>query len=236
MYPTIKQALETLRATLAEASGFDPARSQRRFYVSIPHPMGPFYALALRKAVASVAPGIVLTFKTVSQPVNLEDELRDGVVDIAIDWLPTKLNPFVNVQLFDDRVVLLARVDHPSIGEGLTLNDLLKAEFVGPHRRREFDSLPPALQEFAKLGVNEVVRVNELLEMPTIVANTDLLSIFFSSMGSYVGKRLGLQVLAFPFKLPSVPIYMVWHETRRNDIGHRWLRELVAAELRRFDA
>jgi DNA-binding transcriptional LysR family regulator len=236
MYPTIKQALETLRATLAEASGFDPARSQRRFHLSIPHPMGPFYALGLRRAVASLAPGIVLTFKTVSQPHDLEDELRDGVVDIAIDWLPIKLDPFVNTKLFDDRVVLLARVDHPSIGEGLTLEDMLKAEFVGPHRRRDIERLPPALQDFSKLGVNEVVRVNELLEMPTIVANTDLLSIFFSSMGSYMGKRLGLQVLAVPIKLPPLPIYMVWHEARRNDNGHRWLRDLVAAELRRFDA
>jgi DNA-binding transcriptional LysR family regulator len=197
--------------------------------------MGPFYALALRKTVASVAPGIVLTVNTVSQPVDLEDELRDGVVDIAIDWLPIKLNPFVNAKLFDDRVVLLARVDHPSIGEGLTVEDMLKVEFVGPHRRREFENLPPALQEFSKLGVNEAVRVYELLEMPTIVANTDLLSIFFSSMGSYIGKRLRLQVLAVPCKLPSVPIYMIWHEARRNDNGHRWLRELVAAELRRFD-
>src|SRR6516164_9647860 len=37
MYPTIKQALESLRATLAEASGFEEARSQRRFRLSIPH-------------------------------------------------------------------------------------------------------------------------------------------------------------------------------------------------------
>ena len=41
MYPAIKQALDALRATLAEASGFDPVTSQRRFRISIPHPMGP---------------------------------------------------------------------------------------------------------------------------------------------------------------------------------------------------
>jgi DNA-binding transcriptional LysR family regulator len=76
--------------------------------------MGPFYALALRRAVTSVAPGIVLTFKTVSQPVDLEDDLRDGTADITIDWLPIELNPFVNAKLFDDRLVLLAREDHPS--------------------------------------------------------------------------------------------------------------------------
>src|SRR5215472_15544685 len=71
MYPPIRQALEALRASLAEASGFDPAQSQRHFRISIPHPMGPFYALALRAAVAATAPGVVLTFDTVSLPVAL---------------------------------------------------------------------------------------------------------------------------------------------------------------------
>jgi DNA-binding transcriptional LysR family regulator len=39
MYPAIKQALDALRATLAETSGFDPGTSQRHFRISIPHPM-----------------------------------------------------------------------------------------------------------------------------------------------------------------------------------------------------
>ena len=105
MYPVIKQALEALRASLAEASGFDPARSKRRFRICIPHPMGPFYALDLRATVAVTAPDVVLTFDTVSRPVDLEDNLRDGVVDLAIDWLPVGLDPFVNRKLFDDQLV-----------------------------------------------------------------------------------------------------------------------------------
>ena len=95
-YPPIKQALEALRATLAEARGFDQARSQRHFHISIPHPMGPFYALDLRAALAAVASRIVLTCDTVSRPVDLEDHLRDGIVDLAIDWLPIESRPFVN--------------------------------------------------------------------------------------------------------------------------------------------
>jgi DNA-binding transcriptional LysR family regulator len=46
-------------------------------------------------------------------------------------------------------------------------------------------------------------------------------------------RRLGLQILAIPLELPALPIYMIWHETRRNDAAHRWLRELVVAKLRR---
>src|SRR5215813_8353020 len=44
MYPAIKEALDALRAT----SGFDPGTSQRHFRISIPHPIGPIYALTLR--------------------------------------------------------------------------------------------------------------------------------------------------------------------------------------------
>ena len=150
MYPAIKQALDALRASLAEASGFDPARSQRRFRISIPHPMGPFYALALRAAAIAVAPNIMLTFDTVSRPVGLEDNLRDGIADIAIDWLPVTLDPFVNRKLFVDQVVLLARSDHPSVHAGVAIEDLRKVAFVTLHRRREIGHAPQALEDVAK--------------------------------------------------------------------------------------
>ena len=47
-------------------------------------------------------------------------------------------------------------------------------------------------------------------------------------------QRLGLQVLPLPLESPPLPIYMIWHETRRHDPAHRWLREVVAEELSRF--
>jgi len=234
MYPPIRQALEALRASLAEASGFDPAQSQRHFRISIPHPMGPFYALALRAAALATAPGVALTFDTVSLPVDLEDNLRDGVVDLAIDWLPVELDPFVNSKLFDDRLVLIARRGHPSAREGMTIEDLREAEFVTPHRRREVEHLPQALRELYGLHLQVAVRVSELLEIPTVVASTDLLGLMPASLGSLMEQRMGLRVLAIPLELPAVPIYMTWHQTRRNDSGHRWLREIVAEQVRRL--
>ena len=233
MYSSIKQALEALRATLAEASGFDPAQSQRRFRIIIPHPMGPFYALALRGAAAAVAPRVVLTFDTVSGPLNLEENLRDGVFDLAVDWLSIELGPFVNKKLFDDRLVLISRRGHPLANEDVTIEDLQKAELVAPHRRRDAQHLPQALRDFYKLGVPEAVRVSELLEIPTVVAGTDLLGIFPSSMAPLL-QKLGLRILAIPLELPPLPIYIIWHETRRNEAAHRWLRDFVVGEMSRF--
>jgi LysR family transcriptional regulator, transcriptional activator for leuABCD operon len=231
MYPVIKQALEALRTSLAEATGFDPATSRRHFRLCIPHPMGPFYSLDLRKVMAAVAPDIVVTFDTVSRPVNLEETLRDGIVDVAIDWLPLELDPFVNTKLFDERMVLIARRNHPRVSAPrVTIEDLRKEEFIGLHRRREVHLLPPALREL-HLQFDDAVRVSELLEIPTVVAGTDLLGLMPSSMGPLMEKRLGLRVLAVPLELPTLPIYMIWHETRRNDSAHLWLREVVVAQL-----
>ena len=233
MYPAIDQALDSLRLCLTEASGFDPARAQCRFEISIPHPMGPFYALDLQAAAATAAPDIVLAFDTNSRPVALEDNLRDGIVDMAIDWLQVAMDQFVHRKLFDERLVLVARDGHPSVNVGVTIEDLRKEAFVTPRRRREIEHLPPALQEFYELGLKEAVHVSEYLEIPTIVASTDLLGISLSSMGPLLKKRLGLRILELPLELPTLPIYMIWHEARRNDAAHHWLRELVAAELGR---
>ena len=148
--------------------------------------------------------------------------------------LPVALDPFVNKKLFDDQVVLLARSDHPSVNVGITTEDLRTAEFVTLQRRSKIGHAPPALEDVSRLIIHEVVRVSELLEIPTVVASTDLLGIFLSSMGPLMAKRLGLRVLPIPLELPPMPIYMIWHETRRYDTAHRWLREVVVAELSRL--
>jgi DNA-binding transcriptional LysR family regulator len=142
------------------------------------------------------------------------------------------LDPFINQKLFDDRLVLLARAGHPSVKAGITVDDLRKENLVGGHRRRPIEHLPPAVREFYKLELPEVVRVSKLLEIPTIVAGADLLGLFVASMGPLIEKLLGLCVLPIAVELPALPIYMIWHETRRNDAAHRWLRELVATKLK----
>jgi DNA-binding transcriptional LysR family regulator len=194
--------------------------------------MGPFYALNLQTAVAGNAPGVTMTFDTVSLPVDLEDNLRDGVVDLAIDWLPVELDPFVNKKLFDDRLALIARGDHPSVSAPIAIEDLRKAKFVTPHRRRQVEHLPQAVRELYDLQLHVAIRVSELLEIPTVVASTDLLGFMPLSIGSLLEKRLGLRVLALPLELPVVPVYMIWHEARSKDAGHRWLREIVATDVR----
>ncbi len=65
--------------------------------------------------------------------------------------------------------------------------------------------MPQAIKEFRKLDLPELVRVSELLEIPTVVASTDLLGLFALSMAPLMQSRLGLTVLKMPVELPAVP-------------------------------
>ena len=93
--PAIKQAL----GFPARYSGKEGERVYRSRHIATPLPAsasrilwGRFYLLALRApAVGAAAPGVMVMFDTISRPLDPEENLRDGVVDVAIDWLPVQL-------------------------------------------------------------------------------------------------------------------------------------------------
>jgi DNA-binding transcriptional LysR family regulator len=140
----------------------------------------------------------VLIFDTASWPVNLEESLRDAIMDIAIDSLPVELDPFVNRKLFDERMILVTTKNHPRVKKGITVEELRKEEFIGLHHRREAAQMPQALKKLHDLQFH--TEVNELLEIPTVVASTDLMALMPASMGPLMQQRLGLQ--SYPGQIP----------------------------------
>lgn len=229
--PAVTVALEGLRIALAEARGFDPAESRRAFHIAIPHPAGPFMALELRDAAARAAPHVRLSFDTRSAPVALEDAMREGSTDLAVDWLPAEGDAFINRRLFDEALVVLARRGHKRIRQGASLAALLAEEFVWIRPRRSEAGRPRAFQQVAEAGIPQSMLVSELLEVPALVAASDMLGMFPRSMAGQLAATLRLVAVDLPLKIAPLPVQLVWHEGRRADAGHRWLRELVSEVL-----
>jgi LysR family transcriptional regulator, transcriptional activator for leuABCD operon len=231
--PAVAVALEGLRVSLAEARGFVPAESRRAFHIAIPHPAGPFIALELRRTAAGMAPFVRLDFDTRSTPVGLEEALRDGSTDLAVDWLPAESDACVNRRLYDETLVVLARHGHPRIRAGATLAALRAEEFVWIRPRRTEAGRPRAFRQVAEAGIPVSMMVSELLEVPALVAASDMLGVFPRSMAGRLAATLRLVAVDLPLKLVPLPVQLVWHEGRRADAGHRWLRELVSGVLGR---
>ncbi len=61
----------------------------------------------------------------------------------------------------------------------------------------------------------------------------DLLSVVPKSLAATLGGHFGVNVVPSPASIPRVPIFAIWHEARRHDPAHHWLRKVVAEELRR---
>ena len=233
VYPEVKRALDGLRRAIASARGFTPEESSRHFTIAVPHPMGPLWALAIRDAAQALAPGVQLAFDTRTLPIEIAPRLRDGDLDVCIDWFPVEGQQFVLRKLFDDRVVFIARGSHPRVRPGIDLADLRREKFVGIHPRQGNppDSMRLIRQAIGELDVDWSVHLSEFLEVPFVALLTDMVCYLPESMLRQNRGDVLLQVL--PDVIPDipVPITLAWHESRRNDEGHRWLRDLVAATI-----
>ena len=52
IYARLRGALVSIGETVIETRGFDPSTSERRFTLSIPHPLGPIFELRLQERFA----------------------------------------------------------------------------------------------------------------------------------------------------------------------------------------
>ena len=231
IFPEIHAALAALHHSVEEARGFDPLTSTRRFELAIPHPLGPDYALRIRDAARAAAPKVTLSFDTRTLADDAPTLMREGLLDLAVDWIAAEDDRFVNRRLFDDSLVVVARRGHPRAMTRMGWKELAKEEFVRCHRRA-FERRPKALSgKLWELMAESRLTVSEYLEVPFVVSRTDYLGVLPKSMGRIAAEEFHMVVAEVPGPSIRIPIWLIWHEARRRDAGHAWLRALVQREM-----
>jgi DNA-binding transcriptional LysR family regulator len=199
--------------------------------------MGPFIGLQLEEHVNSTAPSVTLSFDTRTLPNDPLADLQKGRVDLAIDWMPAGDDGFINQHLFDDRLILIARRGHPRITAPPALAALGRERFVTLHARPASQTLPATVRQLLALQKwKTAFRVSEFLEIPVVVAASDLVGIMPVSTAQALRAMNLLQLLPLPLDLAPVPIVLTWHAGRRRDPGHAWLRRVVRQQVSRFAA
>ena len=73
--------------------------------------------------------------------------------------------------------------------------------------------------------------VSEYLEVPFVIQRTDYLGVLPRSMARIAHDEYGMVIIDVPGAPIRIPIWLVWHEGRRRDAGHTWLRRLVTREM-----
>ncbi len=234
LFSKLRGALAAVRDSIAETRSFEPATSDRKFFVSISHPLGPLIALRLRERLGRVAPGVDVVFSTRSRPVELERAMREGSVDAAVDWLVPAHGQFHDVTLFDDGIVAVARNDHPAIRTTRSVGDLGLHPFVSLRPRVEGEHPVAGLREWQKLKLKFVLEVSEILEVFMVVRHSDLFGLVPLSMLRFARDVFGLRPLKAGPPRNAIPIKLVWTANREAEPAHAFLRkhlELAAADV-----
>ena len=232
IYAKLHGALSTVRESVSQARGFDLKTSTKSFFISISHPLGPLMAVRLREQLARAAPGVKVAFSTRSRPVELDQALREGRVDAAVDWISPAVGHFNEVTLFDDALVAVARRGHPALRRARTVDALKTGEFVALRRRTEGESPEPGLQDWLRLKLNVALEVSEILEVFMVASQSDLLGLIPRSMLKLARDTLGLRALPVEVTAKSFAIKLIWPANKESDPAQMFMRRQIALACR----
>lgn len=232
IYAKLHVALGSVRESVLQTRGFDPKTSARSFFVSVSHPLGPLMAVRLREQFATVAPGIKLAFSTRSRPVELDQALRDGRVDAAVDWLSPTGGHFNEATLFEDALVAVARSGHPALRRIRSVEALKTGEFVSLRQRTHGGSPEAGIQDWARLKLKVVLEVSEILEVFMVASQSDLIGLIPQSMLKLARDTLGLRALPVEVTTKKFTIKLIWPARNESDPAQVFMRKQIALAAR----
>jgi len=231
IYARLRSALASVREAVVETRGFDPATSERQFFVSIPHPLGPMMAVRLRERLARTAPLVAVACSTRSRPIDQDRGLRDGRIDAAIDWLVPAGGQLRETVVFDDGLLIMARRGNPALRYQSTDQVARSAEFVTLRPRVEGEHPVPALREWQRLALRIALEVSEFIEVLMVAGGSDLLAPVPFSLERVARGPFALRPVTAMRRIAPVPVKMIWHPARDRDPAHAFLRKELAAAV-----
>lgn len=225
-----------LRAVLAEvgrivqAPAFDPASYRGTARIAMPDYLGLLMLPALLHRLERACPGLDIVLAPPRG--GTLGELEAGDLDLAIGNFPQIPAGFYGRPVMSDGFACLARRGHPALAEPLTAERFadLRHALITVRDDRSPGAVDDAL---ARLGLSRriALRVPNFLAAPLIVAETDLILTLPARLAHWLAARAEVQVLDPPLDLGRFTIHLLWHERRRDDPEHAWLRATLTSAI-----
>lgn len=226
IYPTVKQAVETLSNTYNRKKQFDPRLIEKIFSVSCQADISFFLLLPLMTQIRSISSKLQLNVQSTHSD-DVHADLRSMQLDGVIGIMKDEYQGLNKTHLFTDKLILVCNRDHPRItGSTITLEQYLVEQHVviSQGYRRSYLSSKD-IKEIA--GRQVAMSTTGPLDILPIVAETDLIG--FSTVRNYesFGKHFNVKKVELPFEKTEFDVFLFWHRQRESDQAHHWLREII---------
>ena len=88
--------------------------------------------------------------------------------------------------------------------------------------------------ELSKRGLSRRIRLRcrNYLAALRVVATSDLVVTMGERYVPLLSAGLKTETVAFPFRMPTLDLYLYWHASADGDAANRWLRSLVVDAFR----
>lgn len=219
----VRQALDILERGLRGHDEFDFAGSDREFVIAAEDYGETVILPRFIDWLAKVAPRIRIRIRP--EPSSLlKGELRDGTVDLALDYFVLQDATYRNHCALTESLLSLSRRDHPEVAEKLSLETYLAQKHVALAPRTSTMSMIELALSKRGLQRQIAVTVPHFLSMPVMVQTTDMICTLPRRMAHLYADHFRLRAHAVPIRIPQFPLYLIWHESADMDPSHQWFR------------
>ncbi|VWX57762.1 LysR family transcriptional regulator [Burkholderiales bacterium 8X] len=219
----IRQALDVLERGFRADDQFDFANSDREFVIAVEDYGETIILPRFVDWLAKVAPRIRIRIRPESAAL-LKGEMRDGSVDLALDYFTLRENGFSNTCVLTETLLSLSRRDHPVVAERLSLETYLSLRHVVLAPRTSM--MPMIDLALSKRGQKRhiAVTVPHFLSMPMMVQTSDMICTLPRRMAHLYADHFHLKAHTVPLRIPRFPVYVIWHDSVDGDASHQWFR------------
>jgi DNA-binding transcriptional LysR family regulator len=225
----VRSILAEIEQTVRSPAPFEPASAKRRFRLAT---NDAFQLAVLPDIVARLrreAPGITLDVVPAGPEADVA-ALQSGAIDLCAGYFSTVPQGLHSSVLLSERLVGLARRDHPIItGERPSLRQYARAAHVAiAPQGHAFIAFAEAALADAGLSPDIALTVPNVQAAPFVVARSDLVATVPERVALAYAEPLGLRIFRTPVVFPGFDIQVVWHERAHREPALAWLRGLLS--------
>ncbi|WP_068092440.1 LysR family transcriptional regulator [Novosphingobium rosa] len=234
--PNISASLQQLREALAPPH-FTPASALRTFTIAAGGYFCRLILPPLLERLRHEAPTISLQVTPLIEGGMAM--LDRGAIDFALGGLQNLPSRFVVERLFHDDMVWIAAKTHRLAQQPCDLSAILSTPRVriAPHRPfltletpedENTGAIDPFLQRNRDGEAEAPAVVYDSQTAAAIVARTDMVACIPRRIAEREKRGEDIVVLMAACPPQTINLAMVWHNRRRSDLGHMWLRSLIS--------
>lgn len=228
LQPIVANIIKTIRLEVLSLAAFDPARETGVFTLSLSDIGELEFLPRLLERLLREAPESSLR-SVVRRPADLALAMDLGEIDLAVGYFPDMVSSaFKQQTLFRHRSACLVRRGHPTIREGMTLDEYLAAHHIAiAPEGRTHEVVDAGL---AAQGVKRriALETGHFLSVPFLLEQSDLVATLPRPLAIQFAGTCNLLMLEPPFSIPPIEVKQLWHKRFDGHPRLRWLRRIVA--------